>query len=177
VRIVATENWKVQQSLPLARIKKIMRVELICNEELSKETNDASSQYTSGRFMIATEAPFLMCKACELMIQELTTRAWYHTEKCNRKTVKKEEFHAAIADDEVYDFLIDSIPPQKSTPQKISMPLLTYPSPYYPYGAIMASLHMPASPAFQESTATSAEIAVEQAAMNDRNIEASRLPD
>ena len=40
----------------------------------------------------------------------------------------------------------------------------------------MAPLHMPAL-AFQESAATSAEIAVEQAAMNDRNIEASRLLD
>jgi hypothetical protein len=68
-------------------------------------------------FMIAAVAPILMGKACELMIQELTIRAWYHTEKTNRRTLSRSDVHAAVADSGDYDFLIDIIKPtSNSTP-------------------------------------------------------------
>jgi len=65
--------------------------------------------------MIAGEAPVLLGKACELMIQELTTRAWYHTEKYRRKTLQKQDLLAAVADSDVYDFLIDILPQKQQT--------------------------------------------------------------
>ena len=50
-----------RQELPLARIKKIMKLD----EDVK---------------MISAEAPVLFGKACEMFIHELTMRAWIHTE-------------------------------------------------------------------------------------------------
>ena len=49
------------QELPLARIKKIMKLD----EDVK---------------MISAEAPVLFAKAAEMFIHELTMRAWIHTE-------------------------------------------------------------------------------------------------
>ncbi|MCI28402.1 nuclear transcription factor Y subunit C-9, partial [Trifolium medium] len=53
-------------SLPLARIKKIMKAD----EDVK---------------MISAEAPVLFAKACELFISELTLRSWNHTEENKRR--------------------------------------------------------------------------------------------
>jgi nuclear transcription factor Y gamma len=55
--------------LPLARIKKIMKLD----EEVK---------------MISAEAPILFAKAAELFIQEVTVRAWLHTEENKRRTLQ-----------------------------------------------------------------------------------------
>lgn len=62
------EDYK-QQSLPLARIKKIMKLD----EEVK---------------MISAEAPLLFAKAAEIFIHELTLRAWIHTEENKRRTLQ-----------------------------------------------------------------------------------------
>lgn len=56
--------------LPLARIKKIMKLD----DEVK---------------MISAEAPILFAKASELFIQEVTVRAWLHTEDNKRRTLQK----------------------------------------------------------------------------------------
>ena len=58
-----------QQLLPLARIKKIMKLD----DEVK---------------MISAEAPLLFAKACEMFICELTLRAWVHTEENKRRTLQ-----------------------------------------------------------------------------------------
>ena len=55
--------------MPLARIKKIMKLD----EEVK---------------MISAEAPIIFAKAAEIFIQEVTIRAWMHTEENKRRTLQ-----------------------------------------------------------------------------------------
>ena len=55
--------------LPLARIKKIMKLD-----------DDVK--------MISSEVPILFAKAAEIFIHELTMRAWLHTEESKRRTLQ-----------------------------------------------------------------------------------------
>eukprot|EP00586_Coscinodiscus_wailesii_P006022 CAMPEP_0172490464 /NCGR_PEP_ID=MMETSP1066-20121228/20889_1 /TAXON_ID=671091 /ORGANISM="Coscinodiscus wailesii, Strain CCMP2513" /LENGTH=197 /DNA_ID=CAMNT_0013258935 /DNA_START=298 /DNA_END=888 /DNA_ORIENTATION=+ len=117
----ATENWKAQV-LPLARIKKIMKSEEAICTELDSAASSSNPNTTTTpdqqspptgtgqRFMIAGEAPVLLEKACELLVRELTVRAWRHTERCRRRTLQRQDVHAAVGENEVYDFLIDIVP-------------------------------------------------------------------
>uniref|UniRef100_A0A914C556 Transcription factor CBF/NF-Y/archaeal histone domain-containing protein n=1 Tax=Acrobeloides nanus TaxID=290746 RepID=A0A914C556_9BILA len=81
------------QELPLARIKKIMKID-----------DDVKNQ------MISAEAPVLLAKAAEFLIEELTLRAWIHTEENRRKTIQKSDIAQAVSKNEVFDFLIDIVP-------------------------------------------------------------------
>ncbi|GAM20681.1 hypothetical protein SAMD00019534_038560 [Acytostelium subglobosum LB1] len=54
--------------------------------------------------------PILLAKACDLFIQDLTTRSWVHTEVGKRKTLHKTDVAHAIARNEAYDFLVDVVP-------------------------------------------------------------------
>jgi len=78
-------------TLPLARIKKIMKAD----EDVR---------------MISAEAPVVFAKACEMFILELTLRSWIHTEENKRRTLQKNDVAAAIARNDVFDFLVDIIP-------------------------------------------------------------------
>ncbi|CAO2164116.1 unnamed protein product [Urochloa humidicola] len=91
--IKQTTHFKTR-SLPLARIKKIM-----------KDDSDVPR--------IAGEAPVLFEKACEMFIQELTLRAWLHAQEDKRRTLQKNDVTAALAGTEVFDFLVDSGPLDK----------------------------------------------------------------
>lgn len=55
------EDFKTHE-LPLARIKKIMRLE------------DDVAESGTPRFMIAAEAPIIIAKACEIFVLEVSTR-------------------------------------------------------------------------------------------------------
>lgn len=105
-------NWK-QQNLPLARIKKIMKSDEVVYAEMEKDNNIGGDDIPvahNPRFMIAGEAPILLGKACEMLVKELTIRAWKHTERNRRRTLQKQDVHAAVGESEVYDFLIDIVP-------------------------------------------------------------------
>ncbi|THU72508.1 hypothetical protein C4D60_Mb04t12880 [Musa balbisiana] len=78
-------------SLPLARIKKIMKAD----EDVR---------------MIAAEAPVVFARACEMFILELTHRSWAHAEENKRRTLQKNDIAAAISRTDVFDFLIDIVP-------------------------------------------------------------------
>lgn len=65
------------QELPLARIKKIMKLD-----------DDVK--------MISAEAPVLFAKAAEMFITELTMRAWIHTEDNKRRTLQRNDIAMAI---------------------------------------------------------------------------------
>lgn len=124
----ATENWR-NQKLPLAKIKKIMKSEDVILQELERDRQEklaaeegqaaAPSNEKSTKFMISGEAPVLMSKACELMIKDLSFRAWRHTERNRRRTLQKQDLHAAVGESEVYDFLIDIVPRVTTTTPKI----------------------------------------------------------
>lgn len=60
--------------------------------------------------MISAEAPILLAKAAEFLIEELTLRAWIHTEENRRKTIQKSDIAQAVSKNEVFDFLIDIVP-------------------------------------------------------------------
>ncbi|XP_050369013.1 nuclear transcription factor Y subunit C-2 [Argentina anserina] len=88
--IEQTTDFK-NHSLPLARIKKIMKAD----EDVR---------------MISAEAPVIFAKACEIFILELTLRSWIHTEENKRRTLQKNDIAAAISRTDVFDFLVDIIP-------------------------------------------------------------------
>lgn len=125
--MTATENWR-NQKLPLAKIKKIMKSEDVLLQELERDRQEklaaeegqtAPQNEKSTKFMISGEAPVLMSKACELMIKDLSFRAWRHTERNRRRTLQKQDLHAAVGESEVYDFLIDIVPRVTTATPKI----------------------------------------------------------
>jgi len=90
IRTMSISDLK-RQELPLARIKKIMKLD----EDVK---------------MISAEAPVLFGKACEMFIHELTMRAWIHTEDNKRRTLQRNDIAMAITKFDQFDFLIDIVP-------------------------------------------------------------------
>lgn len=88
-----------QQVLPLARIKKIMKLD----EDVK---------------MISAEAPLLFAKAAEIFIHELTLRSWIHTEDNKRRTLQRNDIAMAITKFDQFDFLIDIVPRDDIKPNK-----------------------------------------------------------
>lgn len=60
--------------------------------------------------MISSEAPIMLSTAAEFLIEEMTLRAWLHTEQNRRKTIQKSDVAMGVAGCEMFDFLIDIIP-------------------------------------------------------------------
>lgn len=75
-----------QQVLPLARIKKIMKLD----DEVK---------------MISAEAPLLFAKAAEIFIHELTLRAWIHTEDNKRRTLQVRQVNLSENTDNNLNFI------------------------------------------------------------------------
>lgn len=89
---VSSENITEKSfKLPLARIKRLMKVE----EDVK---------------MVAAEVPILFSLVTEIFIQELTIRAWMTTEDGRRKILQSNDISFAIKTSSMYDFLIYLIP-------------------------------------------------------------------
>lgn len=100
-------------TLPLARIKKIMKAD----EDVR---------------MISAEAPVVFAKACELFILELTLRSWIHTEENKRRTLQKNDIAAAITRTDIFDFLVDIVPRDDlKEDATLGFPRPAEPLPYY----------------------------------------------
>ncbi|KAI5180651.1 nuclear transcription factor Y, gamma [Nematocida sp. AWRm80] len=89
--ISATGSTNRENVLPLARIKRLMKVE----QEVSK---------------VASEVPLLFSKVTEIFIEELTLRAWQYTEEGKRRILQRSDICAAIKSSDVFDFLIYLMP-------------------------------------------------------------------
>ncbi|XAR56918.1 hypothetical protein NMG60_11037569 [Bertholletia excelsa] len=116
--IEQTTDFK-NHSLPLARIKKIMKAD----EDVR---------------MISAEAPVVFAKACEMFILELTLRSWIHTEENKRRTLQKNDIAAAISRTDVFDFLVDIIPRDELKEEglgvtKATIPMVGSPADSIPY--------------------------------------------
>lgn len=79
-------------SLPLARIKRLMKVE----EDVR---------------MVASEVPVLFSLVAEVFVEELTLRSWINTDEGKRRILQKSDISAAIKTSQMYDFLIYVAPP------------------------------------------------------------------
>ncbi|XP_057489468.1 nuclear transcription factor Y subunit C-4-like [Actinidia eriantha] len=90
IEIHNIQEFKSQQQLPLARIKKIMK-----SDEQVK--------------MISADTPILFSKACEFFVLELAVRAWLHTQENRRRTLQRCDIARAIRSDELLDFLVDVV--------------------------------------------------------------------
>lgn len=77
--------------LPLARIKRLMKVE----QEVNK---------------VASEVPLLFSRITEIFIEELTLRAWQYTEEGKRRILQRSDICSAVKSSDVYDFLIYLMP-------------------------------------------------------------------
>lgn len=126
-------------SLPLARIKKIMKAD----EDVR---------------MISAEAPVVFAKACEIFILELTLRSWINTEENKRRTLQKNDIAAAITRTDIFDFLVDIVPRDElkeeglGIPRAAALPMLGGAADSLPYyyvpqqhqvGADMYAAHQP----------------------------------
>ena len=60
--------------------------------------------------MIGGDANYIMTKASELFVQEVTLRANAHVDENNRRTVKRHDIIAAVNQTDIFDFLIDIVP-------------------------------------------------------------------
>ncbi|CAM9567882.1 nuclear transcription factor Y subunit gamma isoform X4 [Lampetra fluviatilis] len=98
IRTMNTNDFKIQE-LPLARIKKIMKMD----EDVK---------------MISAEAPVLFAKAAQIFISELSLRAWIHTEDNKRRTLQRNDIAMAISKFDQFDFLIDIVPRDELKPAK-----------------------------------------------------------
>lgn len=98
IRSLGPNDFK-NQELPLARIKKIMKLD----EDVK---------------MISAEAPVLFAKAAEIFITELSLRAWVHTEDNKRRTLQRNDIAMAITKYDQFDFLIDIVPREELKPPK-----------------------------------------------------------
>lgn len=101
IKTIGTMDLK-QQVLPLARIKKIMKLD----EDVK---------------MISAEAPLLFAKAAEIFVHELTLRSWIHTEDNKRRTLQRNDIAMAITKFDQFDFLIDIVPRDDIKPMGKSM--------------------------------------------------------
>ncbi|KAK6630039.1 hypothetical protein RUM44_005437 [Polyplax serrata] len=99
IKKIRVMDLKVQ-ALPLARIKKIMKLD----EDVK---------------MISAEAPMLFAKAAEMFIHELTLRAWIHTEDNKRRTLQRNDIAMAITKYDQFDFLIDIVPREEIKPTSV----------------------------------------------------------
>jgi nuclear transcription factor Y gamma len=110
--IEQTTDFK-NHSLPLARIKKIMKAD----EDVR---------------MISAEAPVVFAKACEMFILELTLRSWINTEENKRRTLQKNDIAAAISRHDMFDFLVDIIPRDEMKEEGVGISRGSIPDmPYY----------------------------------------------
>ncbi|KAK9137203.1 hypothetical protein Sjap_007797 [Stephania japonica] len=119
-------------SLPLARIKKIMKAD----EDVR---------------MIAAEAPVIFARACEMFVLELTHRSWNHTEENKRRTLQKNDIAAAITRTDIFDFLVDIVPREDLKDEELA----SIPRGTLPVGAPVDSLpyfYMPTQNAPQAGT-------------------------
>ncbi|XP_058474937.1 nuclear transcription factor Y subunit gamma isoform X1 [Solea solea] len=98
IRNLTMKDFRVQE-LPLARIKKIMKLD----EDVK---------------MISAEAPVLFARAAQIFITELTLRAWIHTEDNKRRTLQRNDIAMAITKFDQFDFLIDIVPRDDLKPPK-----------------------------------------------------------
>ncbi|KAH9386627.1 nuclear transcription factor Y, gamma [Nematocida major] len=78
-------------ALPLARIKRLMKVE----QEVSK---------------VASEVPLLFSRLSEIFIEELTLRAWQYTEKGKRRILQRGDICSAAKSSDIFDFLVYLMP-------------------------------------------------------------------
>jgi len=97
IRQMRAEDFR-HPLLPLARIKKIMKLD----EDVG---------------MISSEAPVVLSKACEVFIEELTLRAWLHVEENKRRTLQRNDVATAVSKCDQFDFLIDIVPRDETKPK------------------------------------------------------------
>ncbi|KZT50856.1 histone-fold-containing protein [Calocera cornea HHB12733] len=84
------EDGLKETTLPLARIKKVMKMDPD----------------------VKLAAPLLLSKACEIFISEVTSRAWMLAELNKRRTLQRVDVAGAVGQSDQFDFLIDIVPPE-----------------------------------------------------------------
>lgn len=73
--------------------------------------------------MISAEVTMLLAKASEILIEELSLRSWFKTQRHRRKTIQKSDIAAAVSGNEMFDFLIDIVPRDEILKTKLNVNL------------------------------------------------------
>ncbi|RWW22289.1 hypothetical protein GW17_00013521 [Ensete ventricosum] len=123
LEIGQTTDFK-NHSLPLARIKRIMKAD-----------GDVR--------MISSEVPVVFAKACEIFILDLTLRSWIHTEENKRRTLQKNDIAAAVTRTDIFDFLVDIVPRDELKDDGVGIARAAFPADSVPYYYVPAPPQVP----------------------------------
>lgn len=145
-----TVDFRVQE-LPLARIKKIMKLD----EDVK---------------MISAEAPVLFAKAAQIFITELTLRAWIHTEDNKRRTLQRNDIAMAITKFDQFDFLIDIVPRDELKPPKRQEEVRQSVAPAEPVQYYFTLAQQPGAVQVQGQQATAQQATAQQATIQPGQI-------
>ena len=96
-----TFQFKKEQQVPMHRLQNIM-----------KEENNVRPQMGLQRSNVSKDALFLMGKALEMFVRELSSKAFELTREKNRVTMSEDDMKTILCRDEMYDFYIDFLQPQ-----------------------------------------------------------------
>lgn len=58
---------------------------------------------------VKAESPFILAKACELLIEDIARRSWLRTKNNRRRSLEKSDIINAMLDSKEHSFLIDKI--------------------------------------------------------------------
>ncbi|KAK3006165.1 hypothetical protein RJ639_015727 [Escallonia herrerae] len=75
---------------------------------------------TMDRMVVSANTPVLFSKACELLVMELTLRAWLHTQDDERKTLQCCDIARAIRQDNIHLQFLDEVVPLNGDKEKAS---------------------------------------------------------
>lgn len=59
--------------------------------------------------MVSSDSHVLLAKACDIFIEEVTLRAWRHTQSCSRNTIQSCDIYKALKQSVIYDELNDLV--------------------------------------------------------------------
>jgi len=120
----------VPPTLHIQRLKKLMKMDEEVTMTSLMEGEKKKGHTSSSGVIISAEAPFILSKALELFVLDLTSRAWAHLDGCAhshthahmngsangdigagaRRVVSRSDVADVVASTEQFDFLMDSVP-------------------------------------------------------------------
>lgn len=103
-------NKSKNMSVPMARVKKIMRID----DDVRNFVSSVIFQPIFIHFlqMIASDAPIFMAQAAEFFIEEMTAMGWQYVSEARRRILQKADIASAVQKSDQFDFLIDFLPPK-----------------------------------------------------------------
>ncbi|XP_039118227.1 nuclear transcription factor Y subunit C-4-like [Dioscorea cayenensis subsp. rotundata] len=79
------------------------------NHEFAKSRMKRLVKSSNSAQKVKAESPFILAKACELLIEDIARRSWLRTKNNRRRSLEKSDIINAMLDSKEHSFLIDKI--------------------------------------------------------------------